>query len=76
MFITYIVFFFSIIQPTKAFASAFYNIQKGLAAMERVDRILDTKNPIVTIKDPFRWNRSKMRLNTAMYPSGMARNLY
>lgn len=52
MFITYIVFFFSIIQPTKAFAAAFYNIQKGLAAMERVDRILDAKNPIVTIKNP------------------------
>jgi ATP-binding cassette, subfamily B, bacterial MsbA len=52
MFITYIVFFFSIIQPTKAFASAFYTIQKGLAAMERVDRILNSKNPIITIKNP------------------------
>jgi ATP-binding cassette, subfamily B, bacterial MsbA len=52
MFITYIVFFFSIIQPTKAFAASFYTIQKGLAAMERVDRILNAKNPIVTIKNP------------------------
>jgi ATP-binding cassette, subfamily B, bacterial MsbA len=51
-FIAYIVFFFSIIQPTKAFASAFYNIQKGLAAMERVDRVLNTTNPIVNIQDP------------------------
>jgi subfamily B ATP-binding cassette protein MsbA len=52
MFITYIVFFFSIIQPLKAFAAAFYNIQKGLAAMERVDKILSARNPITTIKNP------------------------
>ena len=52
MFIAYIVFFYSIIQPTKAFSSAFYNIQKGLASMMRIDRILYTKNPIVNIPDP------------------------
>jgi subfamily B ATP-binding cassette protein MsbA len=52
MFITYIVFFFSVIQPTKAFAAAFYNIQKGLAAMQRVDRVLLTDNPIVSVKNP------------------------
>jgi subfamily B ATP-binding cassette protein MsbA len=52
IFIAYIVFFYSIIQPTKAFSSAFYNIQKGLASMERIDRILYTENPIVNIADP------------------------
>ena len=52
MFIAYIVFFYSIIQPTKAFSSAFYNIQKGLASVERIDRILYTKNPIVNKPDP------------------------
>lgn len=52
IFIAYIVVFYSIIQPTKAFSSAFYNIQKGLASMERVDRILETKNPIVNVTNP------------------------
>ena len=52
MFIAYIVFFYSIIQPTKAFSSAFYNIQKGLASMERIDKILYTNNPIVNKPDP------------------------
>ncbi len=52
IFIAYIVVFYSIIQPTKAFSSAFYNIQKGLASMERGDRILETKNPMVNVTNP------------------------
>ncbi len=39
-FIGYLGFFFMIINPAKAFASAFYSIQKGLAAMSRIDKIL------------------------------------
>jgi len=46
-FITYLVFFYSIINPAKAFSTAFYSVQKGLAAMDRVDQILNTSNPIV-----------------------------
>jgi subfamily B ATP-binding cassette protein MsbA len=45
-FITYLVFFYSIINPAKAFSTAFYSVEKGLAAMERVDQILDAENPI------------------------------
>jgi len=45
-FITYLVFFYSIINPAKAFSTAFYSVEKGLAAMDRVDKILDTENPI------------------------------
>ncbi|MFA9391524.1 MAG: ABC transporter ATP-binding protein [Prolixibacteraceae bacterium] len=45
-FITYLVFFYSIINPAKAFSSAVYSVEKGLAAMDRVDQILDTANPI------------------------------
>ncbi|MEY3052564.1 MAG: hypothetical protein RLY31_2349 [Bacteroidota bacterium] len=32
--------FFSMIEPAKKFASSFYNIQKGLAAAERVERLM------------------------------------
>jgi len=46
-FITYLVFFYSIINPAKAFSTALYSIEKGLASMDRVDRILYTENPIV-----------------------------
>lgn len=50
-FITYLVFFYSIINPAKAFSTAFYSVQKGLAAMDRVDQILNTSNPIVDRAD-------------------------
>ena len=48
-FIYYMVIFYSIINPAKELSKAVYSIQKGLASMERVDRILDAENPI---KDP------------------------
>lgn len=48
-FIYYMVIFYSIINPAKELSKAVYAIQKGLASMERVDKILNTDNPI---KDP------------------------
>lgn len=45
-FIYYMVIFYSIINPAKDLSKAVYNIQKGLAAMERVDAILAATNPI------------------------------
>lgn len=51
VFIGYLALFYNIINPTKAFSSAFYNIQKGLASMERIDAILDTKSSIQNKED-------------------------
>ena len=48
-FIYYMVIFYSIINPAKDLSKATYSIQKGLASMERVDKILSADNPI---KDP------------------------
>ena len=48
-FIYYMVIFYSIINPAKDLSKAVYSIQKGLASMERVDKILKADNPI---KDP------------------------
>ena len=48
-FIYYMVIFYSIINPAKELSKAMYAIQKGLASMERVDRILGAVN---TIRDP------------------------
>ena len=48
-FIYYLVMLYSIINPLKEFSKASYNIPKGLASMERVDKILMAE---VTIKEP------------------------
>jgi ABC-type multidrug transport system fused ATPase/permease subunit len=48
-FIYYLVIFYNIINPAKELSKAVYAIQKGLASMERVDKILNADNPI---KDP------------------------
>ena len=49
IFIYYMVMLYSIINPLKDFSKAGYNIPKGLASMERVDKILMAEN---TIKEP------------------------
>jgi len=48
-FIFYLIIFYSIINPAKAFSQAWYSIQKGMASMERIDKILKAVN---TIKEP------------------------
>ena len=45
-FIFYMVILYSVIQPIKDFSKAAYNIPKGLASMERIDRILSANNSI------------------------------
>lgn len=45
-FIFYMVILYSVINPLKEFSKAGYNIPKGLASMERVDKILKAENPI------------------------------
>lgn len=41
-FITFLYAFYNVIDPAKAFASALYSIRKGMGALERVQRVLDT----------------------------------
>ena len=49
IFIYYTVMLYSIINPLKDITKAGYNVAKGLASMERIDKILKAEN---TIKDP------------------------
>lgn len=51
-FIYYMVIFYSIINPAKELSKAMYSIQKGLASMQRVDKILSARNPITDPKAP------------------------
>ncbi len=50
-FITYLVFFYSIINPAKSFSTSIYSVQKGLASMQRIDMILLAENNIVNKPD-------------------------
>lgn len=45
-FIGYLLFFYNIINPAKAFSTALYSVEKGLASMERIDKILLSKTNI------------------------------
>ena len=51
-FIYYMVIFYSIINPAKDLSKAAYSIQKGLASMQRVDKILNAENPIKSPDKP------------------------
>lgn len=45
-FIVFIGFFYQIINPIKNLSSAYYNVQKGSAAIERMDEFLNTENKV------------------------------
>lgn len=51
-FIFYMVILYSLIQPLKDFSKASYSIPKGLASVERVNKILKAENPIKECADP------------------------
>lgn len=46
-FIFYLVMFYSIINPAKDLSKSVYQIQKGLASVDRIDKILKAENNIV-----------------------------
>ena len=52
IFIYYMVMLYSIINPLKDFSKAGYNIPKGLASMERIDKILMAENTIKEKANP------------------------
>ena len=51
-FIYYMVIFYSIINPAKDLSKASYAIQRGLASMQRIDKILSADNPIKSPEHP------------------------
>lgn len=50
-FITYIVFFTQIINPAKSLSTAFYNAQRGSAAIQRIEEVLLTPVTITDLPD-------------------------
>ena len=51
-FIYYLVIFYSIINPAKDLSKAGYGVRKGMASLERIDKILNTQSNIVEQTDP------------------------
>ena len=51
-FIFYMTILYSVLAPLKEFSKAGYNIPKGLASMERVDKIMDAENDIRESETP------------------------
>ena len=51
-FIFYMTILYSVLAPLKEFSKAGYNIPKGLASMERVDKIMDAVNDITEPAQP------------------------
>lgn len=54
IFIYYMVILYSIINPIKDFSKASYAIPKGMASMERINKVLDATNDIVEKADAVR----------------------
>lgn len=50
-FFAFLYAFFNVISPSKTFSSAYYNIQKGLAAVERVNEVLHSDEAIKQLPD-------------------------
>ena len=51
-FIFYMVILYSVLGPLKEFSRASYNIPRGLASVERVDKIMNAVNDIVEPENP------------------------
>ena len=52
IFIYYLVILYTTLQPLKDLSRAGYAIQKGMASLERIDKILDAENPIKEADEP------------------------
>lgn len=51
-FFAFLFAFYNVLEPAKKFSTAYYNIQKGIAAIQRVEVILDASSDILEKKNP------------------------
>jgi ATP-binding cassette, subfamily B, bacterial MsbA len=64
-FIYYILIFYSIIPPSKDLSKATYSIQKGMASLERIDKILESENTITEPVQPQKIHEFKDKIEFA-----------
>jgi lipid A export permease/ATP-binding protein msbA len=60
--IGFMALFYMILNPAKSFVSAYFNLIKGLASVDRVQEILDQENPIKSPSQPRILERFKERI--------------
>ncbi len=63
-FIYYLVIFYSIINPAKDLSKASYSIRKGMASLERIDKILNSQSNIIEPAEPIALEALKLEGNT------------
>ncbi len=49
--IAFLYAFFNVIEPSKALSNAYFNVQKGTAALQRIQQVLDAKDQIQDVPD-------------------------
>lgn len=62
-FIFYMIILYSIIQPLKDFSKASYSIPKGMASVERINKILDAENTVKEAEHPVSIDGLKERID-------------
>jgi len=62
-FITFLLIFSQLITPAKSFSQAYFKIQKGLASLERVNKILDAEEKIQDPDNPIPFNQFEKSLS-------------
>lgn len=51
VFVFYLITFATIIGPAKSFSTAYFNIQKGFGAMQRIDNVLNEQTDITEVEN-------------------------
>lgn len=72
IFLFFITLFYQIINPIKALSSAFYNMQKGAAALDRIQELMDVENTIIEKPDakPIREFKEGIQLRNVRFAHG------
>ncbi|HTA28201.1 MAG TPA: ABC transporter ATP-binding protein [Bacteroidia bacterium] len=52
IFIAYVILFSQLMPPAKAFSTAYFNVEKGLASLERINKILHAEVTVTEIANP------------------------
>lgn len=52
LFVAYVALFSQLVPPAKDFSTAYYNVEKGLASMERINRILHAEVTVREVENP------------------------
>lgn len=47
-FFAFVLAFYQVIEPSKSFSAAYFNIQKGMAALDRINRVINAPNEILS----------------------------